>query len=86
MSFIHKYIPFSHKINLVVEWLIFLLRIRVVPGKIFTRIPAILTEIFCGFLQSPGKWLNITLKLGHDLFLPRPFPSLIIHFIPRYVV
>jgi hypothetical protein len=48
--------------NVVVEWLTLLLRIRKVPGSNLARRPAILTEVFRGFPQSPGKCRDSTLN------------------------
>jgi hypothetical protein len=48
---------------------------------------AILIDVFRGFPQSLQA--NITLKLGHDCFLPISFQFIIIHFSPyhrRYIV
>jgi hypothetical protein len=67
--------------SLVVEWLTVLLSIRKSRVHISARKPAILTEVFRGFLCPPGYFQNSGLKLDHDCFLPRPL-QITIHLSP----
>jgi hypothetical protein len=65
----------------VVKWLTLLVCIQEAPGSNLgseTSYPDL--NIFMVFLSPPDEYLDITLKLSHDYFLPNPF-QFIIHLL-----
>jgi hypothetical protein len=73
---IYIFLYFYNLLNVVFEWLTFLLHIREVPGSNLnpeTDCPD--TSITSFSSVPPSKYRDSALKLGHDRFLPNPFNS-----------
>jgi hypothetical protein len=59
----------THTLNVVLEWLTLLLRIREIPGPNLGTETGYTDWFLWFFSDPPGKCQDITLKLFHDLFL-----------------
>jgi hypothetical protein len=72
----------GYKLNVVVEWLTRLLRIREVPGSNLGPDTGYTDRFFVVFVSPSRQVLGWYLKLGHDRFLPHNFK--LIYLLPLH--